>query len=82
MDVDGDFGVDVDVDVEGGPIDDVMDAAAGRDRADERLPLVHSAMVGFFKSMLCLREEAAGQDASWLLSAPGYMRATGVDGSG
>lgn len=65
----GDVDVDVGVGVEGGPIDDVMDAGVGRDRADEKLPLEHSAIVGFFRSMVGLRDEAAGQRASWLLSS-------------
>ena len=75
--IDEEFGidVDVDVDVEEGPVDDVMDADVGRDRAEERLPLEHSAMVGFFKSMMGLREDAAEQKASWLLSASCYLKA-------
>lgn len=63
VDFDGDLDIDIDVDVEvveAGQVDDVMDAAAGRDRADERLPLEQSASAGFFKSMVGLREEAAG----------------------
>lgn len=65
----GDVDADVGVGVEEGPIDDVMDAGVGRDRADEKLPLEHSAIVGFFKSMVGWMDEAAGQKASWLLSA-------------
>lgn len=74
-DVEDEFDVDVEVDVDKELIDDVMDAAAGRDRAEERLPPEHNAMVGFFKSMAGLRGKAAKQRASWLLSVPWYLKA-------
>lgn len=75
MDVGVEFDVVVGVGVGEGPVDDVIDAGVGRDRADERLPLEHSAMVGFFKSIVGLREQAAEQQASWLLSACCYLKA-------
>lgn len=50
-DGDGDEDEDADAFVAGPLDDDVIDACAGRDKVEERLPLEQRAMVDFFKSM-------------------------------